>query len=32
MYPNHPIGKPVLGTERTIEMFDEQAIQEFMER
>ena len=32
MYPGHPIGRPVLGNEETIEGFDRNLILEFMER
>ncbi|CAM3073722.1 pitrilysin family protein [Filibacter tadaridae] len=32
MYPSHPIGKPVLGNEQTIETFDKEMIAAFMER
>ena len=32
MYPNQPIGKPVLGNEKTINTFDKQIIRQFMER
>ena len=32
MYPEQPIGKPVLGNEKTINTFDTKMIDEFMER
>lgn len=32
MYPNHPIGKPVLGTRESIMQFTKQSIQNFMAR
>jgi predicted Zn-dependent peptidase len=32
MFPDHPIGKPVLGNEETITSFDKKMIHEFMER
>lgn len=32
MYPDQAIGKPVLGTEQTINTFDKQMIEQFMER
>lgn len=32
MYPNHPIGKPVLGTKQSVLSFTKWAIQNFMDR